>query len=402
MPNFLTKTAAFTKQDSEKLRKDTLAIVRAAEKASSYKEVLKAKDATTHYRTYLDDLFYKKLAPLITDEYCNEQFRKATWDFYQELSLPLREPVIHDGKLFRSSEDSFQYWLTKDKPTWLQRVRKKARVAWKALDTYFLDRPGDKEMKLTKSTTESIEGFRVVMVGEMTPKRYSQIKNTLHVARTSLERVFPAVMKQKPIIFFEEMDIGRGGEYEYGRVVKINVRTALESDPRVGAQFVVHELGHDILRTYLGEDAKDYWSAAIKGDHGSIALSDIVKSWPDNMAEDDLFWVSTKIKGDPLLQIKLQMLTYHQNVNFPDRAAAEQALAKENTLYAVPKSPITPYAGKNSEESFCEAFSMYTIYGPRTVLPIVRLWLKTILPGANIITASFLQKARTHYRIKET
>jgi len=41
--------------------------------------------------------------------------------------------------------------------------------------------------------------------------------------------------------------------------------------------------------------------------------------------------------------------------------------------------PISAYAHKNSEEAFCEAVSLYTIYGSKAVLPKVEYILKEIL-----------------------
>jgi hypothetical protein len=85
-------------------------------------------------------------------------------------------------------------------------------------------------------------------------------------------------------------------------------------------------------------------------------------------------------------------------VDYRNKEQAQEALKKEDKMFGVPNSPITPYADKNPNEAFCEAFSFYTVFGPQAVLPVVRMWLRTILPSANIV-ASFKEQVGAKYKI---
>ena len=53
-------------------------------------------------------------------------------------------------------------------------------------------------------------------------------------------------------------------------------------------------------------------------------------------------------------------------------------------MFPVPKSPITGYAGKNTEEAFCEAVGRLVAYGPLVIPETVRGWLRAVLPGIRI------------------
>jgi hypothetical protein len=47
----------------------------------------------------------------------------------------------------------------------------------------------------------------------------------------------------------------------------------------------------------------------------------------------------------------------------------------------VPAVPISAYAGKNSEEAFCEAVGILVSRGPRALHPKVRWVLSLMFPG---------------------
>ncbi|RPJ81628.1 MAG: hypothetical protein EHJ94_04005, partial [Deltaproteobacteria bacterium] len=125
------QAASFTTADIEKMRKDTLTLLRAAEKESSYDEALHVRDAIRKYQQHLDVFFYKKMAPLITDKSLEKEFRTKTWAFYIEMTLPLWEDTNID------KDTQYRRWQEK-KSKWLASVKRKARVAWSAVTDLFL------------------------------------------------------------------------------------------------------------------------------------------------------------------------------------------------------------------------------------------------------------------------
>ena len=84
--------AQFTEKNLQKMRKDVLSLLRAAEKETSYKEARHIQKAITSYQYYLEELFYKQMAPQIKNESANEDFRSKTWELYINLGMPLSLP----------------------------------------------------------------------------------------------------------------------------------------------------------------------------------------------------------------------------------------------------------------------------------------------------------------------
>jgi hypothetical protein len=70
-----------------------------------------------------------------------------------------------------------------------------------------------------------------------------------------------------------------------------------------------------------------------------------------------------------------------------------QALYEKGTrTLNVPKTPITAYANKSPEESFCETLGLLVAYGPRTLHERVQWWLKTVLPSEIKIASLLIPK----------
>lgn len=381
-----TISAAFTENDLKKLRSDTLNLLKAAAKEASYEDVLQIKNATRNFQKFLDTLFYKKMAPLITDKHANQAFRKATWDFYIGLDMPLYQPDEYWNKDRRYAE-----WA-KQKEKWIRSVQRKARLAWKAIEDYFFSADEKDKFDEFEPYTQDIYGFRVIFNSKPTDANYSRLQASLKLVNESLKKVFPAALRRKPIIVFErKKNLDDAGSYDlYERKIVLNLWNFYGSqDPKKGAQIIVHEIAHDIYRNYLSEAATTYWEEAIRNDKQVLKLSQILKMWPDEIGHKSLYDLSKYLTPiDPTNALKLQTLTMYRDVDFSNKKQAEQALAQEDTEYVIPKSPITPYANKNAEESFCEAFSFYTVYGPKAVLPVVRMWLSTVLNSSSNISTS--------------
>ena len=392
--------ATFNQQDIEKLRKDTLTLIKAIEKESSYDEARQVQQAISRYQKYIDDLFYKKMAPRIEDKSANKKFREVTWDFYISLGVPFWEPDEYHNK-----ESRYRSWAT-DKTKWLNSVKRKARATWKVINEYFLELKESKEVDWKEPHQQSIEGFNVILEEE--PANYTALKEGLKIAYESLNKVFPKALKRKPTLIFVRGGLDESGSYErYERkfIINLNVFNKYIKSPKQGARVIVHEIAHDIFQEYLSDNDTRYWFSAIRSDYGTLSLSELIDNWPDDMANRSLYWLGEHlIDKDPTLALKIQTLTMWREIDIRNRQDAKDALKKENTEYHIPKSPITWYANKNSEEAFCEAFSMYAVFGKRAVLPVVRMWLNTILPEANIVTGKIitvLEKVVAEYKLNK-
>ena len=390
------QAASFTVSDIEKMRKETLTLLRAAEKESSYDEALQVRDAIRKYQDHLEVLFYKKMAPSITDKSIEKEFRSKTWAFHIEMALPLWPDKNID------KDTQYRRWQEK-KSKWLSSVKRKARVAWSAVTDLFLRGNDQKEIEDTFSDINEMEGFRIVFKDKPTHDNIPVIQASLKIARERLEKVFPKALSRKPTLIFERQGLDKGGQYELferGVVLNLDQWHKYTKNPQKCAQIVVHELAHDIEHNYLSDADLTYWRAAVMGDYGWIKLSEIIEKWPDDMATQSLYWLGEHlVSKDPILALKIQTLVLYRGVDYRNKEQAKEDLKKEDKMFSTPNSPISPYADKNPAEAFCEAFSFYTVYGPRAVLPVVRMWLRTILPSANIV-ASFKEQVQAKYKVQ--
>ena len=389
------QAASFTVSDIEKMRKETLTLLRAAEKESSYDEALQVRDAIRKYQDHLEVLFYKKMAPSISDKSIEKEFRSKTWAFHIEMALPLW-PDKHIDK-----DMQYRRWQEK-KSKWLASVKRKARVAWSAVTDLFLRGSDQKEIEDTFSDTNEMEGFRIVFKDKPTHDNIPVIQASLKIARERLEKVFPKALVRKPTLIFERQGLDKGGQYEFyerGVVLNLDQWNKYIKNPQKCAQIIVHELAHDIEHSFLSDADLTYWRAAVRGDYGWLKLSEIIEKWPDDMATKSLYRLGEHlVTKDPILALKIQTLVLYRGVDYRSKEQAQEDLKKEDKVFGVPNSPISPYADTKPSEAFCEAFSLYTVYGPRAVLPVVRMWLRTILPSANIV-ASFKEHVKAKYTI---
>jgi len=340
------------------------------------------RNAIRIFQDYLDDLFYKKMVVQIKDKDAEKEFRKVTWALHVEISMPLWEPEEDHNKEYRYKE-----WQGK-KTKWLSSVKRKARDAWGIISSLFLKGQDEADIEYDTFTTQEISGFRVLFKQAPNSNQMSVIKESIDVVNRNLGEVFPRALVRKPILIFENQGLDKGGEYDASdRTIVLNLNV-YGSNPKRGAQIIVHELTHDIYEFLSGSDIK-YWRAAIIGDYGDLKLSDIVKNWPDERAGISSYFLAEYLQDkNPILALQIQSLAVqHRAIDYRNRDEAEADLANGDKVFKVPNSPITSYATKNEEEAFCEAFSYYVVYGARAVLPIVRLWLRTILPSAKIVSS---------------
>jgi hypothetical protein len=132
----------------------------------------------------------------------------------------------------------------------------------------------------------------------------------------------------------------------------------------------------------LSKGAQVFWNTAIRQDYGPLDLRELLAKWPPSIQWAHSFYTGMAEK-DPVLALQVDVLSREKagDLGWEDRDRFQRALDNGEVTVQVPKHPITGYAGKNPEESFCEAVGLIVAYGPRAVHPQVRDWMETIIPG---------------------
>ena len=92
------------------------------------------------------------------------------------------------------------------------------------------------------------------------------------------------------------------------------------------------------------------------------------------------------MREDPILHIQLSTLMndpgYSRVADWLFASGIRKYLdAGGNPIIRVPTNPITGYAGKNSDEAFCEALGNLVGYGPKAVPDAVLKMLRSVLGG---------------------
>ena len=364
------------------------------------------------------------------------------WDFLSEIwGLPEFEvePVRDEGELrdrFRengiSDYEADQYLLHNPLPTeeeliekgrvkwqakankWDKRISRKARLAWKFLKELieWTNAPwsgSDAEPISVITPTEEVtdlEGFRFMMRGfdestsEIKHQKLQLLKVALKKFRKRANKVLPMMIRGSlPFIvdwtFHGQSDGDAAAVYERSHI-RITP-WGLSSNLGFFVQMLAHEMGHHIFQTHLSKGARDFWYAAVKGDYGDFDLRTLVSTMKS--LGEDWYYDSKKLaQSDPILYLQAQTLLFgmYKNTEIGDRGGSledlESYLSKgKNPIIKVPKSPISGYAAKNPEESFCEAIGKLVSYGPKSLPDTVLGWLKMVLPNVK-----FAKTAKKH------
>lgn len=262
------------------------------------------------------------------------------------------------------------------------------------------DRKGT-STKYPETTTMTIAGYHVTLqrvYSDSSNTDYDEVKeavDTLNKALPLLQKrasaAYPPMAKIRlPILFDTSMDIDRAATYsKWKRSPVINLKVCGVNRKNVveTAKILAHELGHHIYRGLDG-NAQSFWETAIKSNYGPLDVALLDKVWPSNKTLLSIaFDVADK---HPLLHLQLMAIIggyadcpkyRYSEIDSKDEFFGE---VNKGNIPHVMRNPITAYAHKNPEEAFCEALSMYVIYGNRTVHPFVRRWLKTTLPGLRL------------------
>jgi hypothetical protein len=407
----------FGPADVEKLRKDVLLLMKNVDRAETFEDAQKFREAVHTWTDWYQNHIYEELIPNLQyavrrwltgseewsrsdyfqrqeDEWTkhwDKELRGPTWDLY----LALREMPLESTRLLEkyqhlppddAKEVLLEKWRTAKKK-WSEKVKRNARGAWNAL-TEFLDWLKSRndavlQRNVKEVVQQRLEGFAVRIIGyepdDWSQQSLSKFEEGLKVYRQRASQVMPLLLKgQLPIEFHLHCKMDEGGVY-----LRDHIKVcATLSDPKRYAHTIAHEMGHHIWRTYVSKEMADFWDAAVKGDYKSLDLNDVLRVWHSG---ETLYDLESRLQhSDPVLWLQLQTLTdgYDSNqYKWYHREDVERYITERGPHITVPAHPITSYANKNREEAFCEVIGLLVGYGPRAVDPLVRSWLDIILPG---------------------
>jgi hypothetical protein len=376
----------------ENLRKDFLTLMKNLPRVTNYQTGAKLRDGFK--------FFSKNFKKWVFDEFLNprkeennstfEGIRKSAWDFYIEMSMPLGYP--DDG--YNTEEMLFARYEG-EKRTWEQRIRAKAQKFWKDLkDTLAYVKDQKAEVVVPDIDRLVIEGFQAEVRGfdptaDWQQQSLAKIKEALRQYRRKASARLPwLIQKQLPLVLNFQSKLNEGGLYQNDHIT-IAMGALAGEPPEWGVHILAHEMGHHLYR-HLSGAAQKFWESAILQDYGPIDLRELLGAWPDSWTWASDF-VDKMALRDPVLALQVDVISRGENGSktYDKREDFQLALDGGKTKLDAPKHPITGYAGKNPEESFCEAIGRLVGYGPATVLPQVRQWLDIVIPG-EIKTASVI------------
>lgn len=389
----------------ERLRKDFLTLMKNIPRVKEYDTGAELREGFKTYRTnFRKFMFDEFLNPRKDqDDASFESVRKPAWDFYTELTMPLGYP---DG--YNSQEMLFDRY-SREAGAWERRLRAKAQTFWKTLkDTLSYRTDSKVDVEVADVDRLVLEGFQVEIRAFKASEgwqqeAFSKFKEGLRQYRKKAVRFLPWLIKrQLPLVLDFESKIDEGGEY-HGTYIRIAMSAITGNSSEWTSHMLAHEMGHHLFKG-LSKSAREFWDTAIRQDYGPLDVDQLLDQWPENLkwSSDFVEYMSTK---DPVLALQVDVLSLAKggDKGYEKRDDFENVYSP--TL-AVPKNPITGYAGKNTEESFCEAIGRLVGYGPATVLPQIKHWLEVAIPGmvklASVRVAERSKRVNLGYRVVDT
>ncbi len=373
----------------ENLRKDFLTLMKNIPRVTDYRTGAKLREGF--------QFFHKNFKLWVFDEFLNprkeegnatfEGIRKSAWDLYIELSMPLGYP---DGY---NTEEMLFVRYEQDKRTWEPRLRGKAQKFWKDLkDTLAYVKDQKAEVVVPDRDRLVIEGFQAEIRGfdptsDWQQQSLAKIKEALRQYRRKASSRLPwLIQKQLPLVLNFQSKLNEGGLYQNDHIT-VAMGALAGQPPEWGVHILAHEMGHHLYKSLSGS-AKKFWESAILQDYGPLDLRELLEAWPESWTWASDF-VDKMALRDPVLALQVDVISLGDNGSktYDKREDFQLALDGGKTKLDAPKHPITGYAGKNPEESFCEAIGRLVGYGPGTVLDQVRQWLDIVIPG-EVKTAS--------------
>ena len=291
-------------------------------------------------------------------------------------------------------------WLEKAR-LWEQRARAKARPAWKFLleladwtarGGYYGGGETPVQIVRPERTNQTIAGIKVQLVGfEGTVAQARWLQNLEAGLRFYVQRakqVLPWMLRsQLPIeAYFVEgavtgISFNAAATYERDHI-NFTTWVLADSKPAAVAKVLAHEMGHHLYR-HLSDEATTAWGQLIRGNYKDLDLRDVLTQ----MKPGESSWEFDRRMEheDPILYLQLQTLLHdpaYKRLDLLDANSIRRYLDEGgNPIFRVPAKPISGYAGKNTEEAFCEAAGLLVAYGPQAVLPEVRSWFKAFVPN---------------------
>lgn len=397
----------------EKLRKDFLMLLKNVDRVSSYEDLTKLKTAVRTWNDHYDDSIKKLLRGMpdtlwfvLTGDvkynqfyadqhkewtgYWDKKIRAGYWPLHVELmSFPYEYLELWMEKwngrfsVEQGKADILAKW-EREKKKWSDKTKREARKAWAALDEYVTWVGQRSEgtvpvQEVQEVYRQEVEGFSVTLFGMDGDQDYirraiEKFKVGLAHYRERAAKVFPLLLgpAKLPIQFRADQGIDCGGRYE-GRHIIV---CPLSEPPKEYAHVIAHEMAHHIYQVYLSNDARLFWSAAIRQDYVDADLNEILAEWREGEWSMDV--LKRLALTDPILALQIDGLSRAND--WGSRDDAVKYLQKYGPKVVVPAHPITGYATKNTEEAFCEAIGRLVGYGPRAVHPLILHWLTIILP----------------------
>jgi len=382
----------------EKLRKDFLTLFKNLPRVNDYQTADKLRNAFITYRKNFEELFFENFlnrdlsyASGVEDDWAkwvNGKLRAPAWQFAAELSMPMSYPdaYLNEAMVFLRYQEKASQWKA--------RAQRKALVFWKevkeVLDWYQQSRkkPG---FQVTTPDVDQIEleGFKIIMKGytedEHSEEALEKIKEGLKAYRQRASKTVPLLLqKQVPIRIEFRATMDKGGDYGQG-LITFYSSSVINKDPKWVTHVMAHEMGHHIWKNYLNGEARSFWSTAISGDYGDLDIQELLDNWPG----DAWAFQFPEVMGsvDSILALQVDAISHDPSYSrgsseLQKKEDFQRLLDQGQKTIKVPKSPITGYANKNSEEAFCEAIGLLVAYGPRAVHEKVKWWLDVVLPGA--------------------
>lgn len=327
---------------------------------------------------------------------------KPVWDFSFEMgSFPLdlstRNYNYKTDKFDPAPPEQILKKYQRDVKRWEGRTRRASRATWKVLKEIAdwanqggFRGGGQDAVVINKRGREnvSIAGFRAVLVGydesnQSHQGTVQQFTRAMEHYRKRAARVFPWLLRYTiPIeVHYDSRRSGSAsGEYINGVMMIYDRLIQYEGKhkDRV-AKTVAHEMGHHIFRVALSGEARKAWESLVRGSRVALDLQDVLaRMKPD---EGVTRFHQRMVKEDPLLALKIAGLD-HTDADISTFAEIKGYLDDGGSpIVIVPSKPISGYANKNPEESFCEVLGHAVAYGPRTVLPEIRAWFNRFVPN---------------------
>lgn len=336
------------------------------------------------YRRDNEDSYYKREAEAL------QKYMQPVWDFEFELgAMPYnitspqynyktkKHDIWRKGDLVGDDREDFRKWE--------QKLRKKARDAWKWLEDFarFTAKTSDPfKAHFKEKENIEIEGFPVQLVGyentETDRERLEKMRAGLKTYRSRANRIAPWLLKyQLPIVadFTSRAIRENAASYE---IDHINVTVwGLTTTGREFAQLMAHEMGHHVYSRIMSKAQQEDWSKFIHGDYKDLDLREILKKAKPGEKLRDL---EERIKKtDPILKLQIEGLIQHHDI-YTLQDIQEHLDTGKDPIVSVPAHPITSYATKNPTEAFCEALGTIVAYGPRTLPPKVKYMLGVLSP----------------------